>query len=110
MRASVVCAGLLLALTGEAVGAGVTSANTVMPGCRAFIAHPDEYYLQGYCMGAVAAIIRVDPSTCPPKDSTIGQGVRVVVKYIDSRPERLHEDFNDLAAEALRIAWPCPAQ
>jgi hypothetical protein len=113
MKASVLGAGLLLlALTGEAVGAEITSANEVMPGCRALIAHSDEStdYWQGYCSGAVAAIVRVDPGNCPPKGSTVGQGVRVVIKYIDSRPERLHEDFHDLAAEALRIAWPCPAQ
>jgi hypothetical protein len=72
MRASVVCAGLLLlALT-----------------------------LSG-------PLFELIPVFCPPKGSTGGQAVRVVIKYIDSRPERLHEDFLDLAAEALRTAWPC---
>jgi Rap1a immunity proteins len=35
------------------------------------------------------------------------QGVQIVVKYIDARPARLQENFNKLAAEALRQAWPC---
>ena len=35
------------------------------------------------------------------------QTVRVVVQYIDSRPERMHEDFKKLALEAMKAAWPC---
>ena len=27
--------------------------------------------------------------------------------YIDGQPERMHENFNSLAVEALREAWPC---
>jgi hypothetical protein len=41
------------------------------------------------------------------KDATNMQGVRIVLQYIDARPARLHENFNKLAAEALRQAWPC---
>jgi hypothetical protein len=33
--------------------------------------------------------------------------VRVVVAYIEARPARVHEDFRNLALEALREAWPC---
>jgi hypothetical protein len=33
--------------------------------------------------------------------------VQVVVKYIDARPERIHERFEILVAEALHTAWPC---
>ena len=38
---------------------------------------------------------------------TFGQSVAVVVKYIQERPERMHEDFGKLALEALIAAWPC---
>jgi Rap1a immunity proteins len=44
---------------------------------------------------------------CVPDRSTVGQAVRVVVAYIDQRPERMHEYFEVLALEALRRAWPC---
>jgi hypothetical protein len=47
---------------------------------------------------------------CPPKGSDRAQSIRVVVQYIDSRPARLHENFPDLAQEALRAAWPCNAK
>jgi hypothetical protein len=33
--------------------------------------------------------------------------VAVVIKYIEARPERMHERFGDLALEALTAAWPC---
>jgi len=33
--------------------------------------------------------------------------VRVVVRYIEQRPGRMHENFLRLANEALTEAWPC---
>jgi hypothetical protein len=42
-----------------------------------------------------------------PDGATIFQLVRVVVKHIEAHPERMHEDFHNLALEALRTAWPC---
>jgi hypothetical protein len=38
---------------------------------------------------------------------TLGQEVRVVVAYIEARPELMHEPFRMLALEVLRSAWPC---
>jgi hypothetical protein len=35
---------------------------------------------------------------------TTGQAVAVVVKYIETRPERMHEDFGKLAIEGLKAA------
>jgi hypothetical protein len=39
--------------------------------------------------------------------ATNDQLVRVVVAYIDARPERMHESFAVVALEALQAAWPC---
>lgn len=44
---------------------------------------------------------------CPPDGASIDQTKKVVLKYIEDRPERLHEPFVFLAIEALRKAWPC---
>ena len=112
IKASIVCAGVLLLLfAGEAIGAdNHNSADDIMPGCRALTADsPGNLgdFRQGICAGSINAIIRFDPDICLPQGSTVGRAVRAVVQYIDSRPERLHEDFIDLAAEALRAAWPC---
>jgi hypothetical protein len=61
MRASVVCAAMLLLFAGEANGASKVSANEMMPGCRAFIrddADPvGSPFFREHCAGAVAAIV-----------------------------------------------------
>jgi hypothetical protein len=31
----------------------------------------------------------------------------VVVRYVSSQPAHLNDDFDALAIEALRKAWPC---
>jgi len=46
-------------------------------------------------------------SVCPPQNVTTGHTVRVVIAYIERRPERMHEDFRGLALEAIHEAWPC---
>ena len=35
------------------------------------------------------------------------QAASVVVQYIDGQPERMREDFNHFAVEALQANWPC---
>jgi hypothetical protein len=86
------------------------SANHIMPGCRDAVSNNlREPYLNGLCVGIVRAMFHLDASLgfCVPDRSTVGQAVRVVVAYIDQRPERMHEYFEVLALEALRRAWPC---
>ncbi len=90
------------------------SATWAMPGCRAAIYEShirrltvDESLLAGMCLGVVRGLLGADPGVCTPNGSTQGQAMRVVVQYIDARPARQHENFADLALEALRSAWPC---
>jgi Rap1a immunity proteins len=99
----------MLSVTGHAQSSA-DSANEVMKGCRAFIdLRLSEIFYQGICSGAVMALLQFDSSfgICFPGDSTVNQAVRVVVAYIDAKPARLHENFNRLALEALKDAWPC---
>ncbi len=86
------------------------SATWVMPGCRASIAESRSRpadYAQGVCMGMVRGIFFMHPDVCAPLEVTNGQILRVVVRYIDMRPERQHESFAKIVAEALGAAWPC---
>lgn len=48
-----------------------------------------------------------DVRMCVPEDATLGQMIRVVVKYIEERPAEMHLLFVALAMLALRDAWPC---
>jgi Rap1a immunity proteins len=88
------------------------SANHFMTSCRAFFTVHNTTVVQqafdiGFCAGLVIGLGSASPNICPESGVTDGQAVRVVVKYIDDRPQRLHEDFRALAVEALRAAWPC---
>ena len=84
--------------------------------CKAFLTGqgdlPDTFR-KGECGGIVetvaylASFLPLDVRSCPPTGSTTGQAVRIVVSFLEAHPERLHEDFTDLAMEALRQAWPC---
>ena len=96
----------------------IETANGVMPGCRGFLAAEasnsaaaaatmGDAYDYGFCTGHVAAVFHLVGRKCAPQAVPLDQNIRIVVQYIDSQPSRLHEPFDDLAAEAFIKAWPC---
>jgi hypothetical protein len=121
-------AALALTVTASAAAEDTSSANYLLPGCQDFLnlkqPHTDR---QGFCVGTVAGISfvgkdlhRLRPSYPSesdavtslycldiPEKATLIQLVRIVIAYIEARPPRMPERFNDLALEALRTAWPC---
>jgi hypothetical protein len=87
----------------------VNSANFYLPGCQDFIAGTNSFFA-GRCVGVIEGLgilERLNHVWCAPNASTSEQWVRVIVYYIEARPERMHEDFRSLAIEALKVAWPC---
>jgi hypothetical protein len=103
---------LITALMGSQAYADpdLQSANYQMPACRKYAMEDySSAFESGHCVGSIDALMSVSPvlGFCLPPTATTGQGVRVVVHYIDGRPERLHQNFIALAIEALRAAWPC---
>ncbi|MPZ36605.1 MAG: hypothetical protein GEU95_00850 [Rhizobiales bacterium] len=103
---------LLWATTAPAQARDFDSANHALQACTDYI-NPDanrNMFAQGDCAGVVRTIFyfgRTHFNACPPRGVTIWQATRVIVAYIRARPSRLHEDFRNLAVEALRAAWPC---
>jgi hypothetical protein len=110
--------GMLMAMTVTAATAEDTdSANYRLPYCKLFIderpvrSRP-EALLAGMCEGIIYSIVfmvHTPGRQCAdiPSGVTIGQEIRVVVRYIETRPSRMHEPFVSLALEALVDAWPC---
>jgi hypothetical protein len=105
---------LLLALTVPASAQDTSvqrSANEMLSGCKGFL---DDnmtgvsMFYKGRCVGFLAGLVYGvgGEDFCLPKGATTGQAVAVVIKYIEARPERLHEPFGKLALEALTEAWP----
>ena len=109
----------LLVLSGVAIvvltASGPASAQASffrMPGCRSYL-NPDNVtrydFSSGVCSGIVEALMSAGPvlGICHPADSTVDQGVQLVVQYVARQSARLDENFTALAIEALRKAWPC---
>lgn len=109
---------VFIPLAGANADAG-SSGNQMIPGCRllmdekSLIRSVDDGMRVGECAGVITTLYYVAkglPSSarfCPPSSVTVGQAARVIVKYLDDKPELLHGDFRDLAIQALRRAWPC---
>jgi Rap1a immunity proteins len=97
------------------------SANSIMPGCNAWIAQSSRgsaalgsnVFLAGECLGIVGTILyfsrdfSFSSAACPPANVTYNQAIQLVAAYINARPQRIQERFIDLATEALHDAWPC---
>jgi Rap1a immunity proteins len=104
---------ILLALTMPASAQDTTTANQMLPGCKGLLDNSMtsgvSVYQQGRCGGYVASLVYGvgEQEFCSPKGVSIGEAVAVVIKYIEARPERMHEPFHALAIEALTAAWPC---
>jgi C4-dicarboxylate transporter len=102
--------GAVMALTITTAGAaevGTNSANFWVPYCQAwFVADKNAPVRQGICVGIVEGVAF---ASCVelPEGVNVPQLVRVVLRYIEARPQRMHESFPELALEALRDAWPC---
>ena len=96
-----------------AAGADLGSGNEVLPGCKAFIASDKLTFPMGYCAGVVKTLMTVaddlspENRLCIPDRATTVQIVRVVVNWLDARPEAHHFQFVDLAMEAIKQSWPC---
>jgi len=111
---------VLLLATATATENDSQSANSIMPGCNAWLAQlsrgstalGSNVFLAGECMGIVGTILyfsrdfSFSSAACPPANVTYNQGIQIVTAYISARPQRIQERFIDLATEALHDAWP----
>ena len=99
-----------LALLG-ATSSAMAAATSSGVGCRAanersVIDKVDA----GFCSGIVEGTmwsLQIAKLVCLPNGMTLGQGLKVLVKYMDDHPEELHEKTAELAARAFVKAWRC---
>ena len=70
-----------------------------------------------FCIGYVAGVIdwydgeQNEPRYfCLPESVTLGQAHAVTVQYIEAHPEEWHVSTSYLVMNALKEAFPCPAQ
>jgi hypothetical protein len=119
MRA-VVWAALIVSASEAAaqLPAGDTSANAILRGCKAFVegraTDAQLFSLGNFCAGMVTGLASVGQQlstpewqSCAPASTNAQELARVVVDYIGTHPERMHEDFRRLTLQAFHDAWPC---
>jgi hypothetical protein len=110
---------IMVALTTNPIAAQSDdhSANHYLPSCRDFLNgnFAKNPLLQGQCVGIIQAlaVFAADQPfqtsrSCPPDRATLHQLTTVVVRWIEERPRRWHENFLVLVLLALHDAWPCP--
>jgi hypothetical protein len=101
-------AALMLSLQGVALAEqNPYSANYVMPGCRDFMNGVSlNSFKQGWCGGLITGLAQMH-RRCMPPQLTQRQLARGIVQYVNAHPARMHEDFRNLAVEAMQAAWPC---
>jgi hypothetical protein len=126
MKAIITGAVMALATTAAGATEDVSSANYMMAGCRAILegnpasiqAHTrPEIYGEGVCAGALLTWLAVSASHMTagrecldiPLEVNVERAAQIVIRYVDARPQRIHEPFIPLVFEALHDAWPCPA-
>jgi|SoiMetStandDraft_2_1073263.scaffolds.fasta_scaffold00523_3 Rap1a immunity proteins len=105
-----VAAALAGTLAGEIARAQhdtISTAQYIMPDCRAFVG-PALH--RGRCCGIVEGLVFAGKGVCAPKTSTTEQAVQIVMQYIEKRPARLDQNFIALALDALKATWPCRSQ
>jgi hypothetical protein len=77
----------------------------------------NSHYDAGYCLGLTQGVrqtmrllnedIPPDLRTCFPDGITNGQGMRIVLKYLQDHPARLQEQAVYLVFLAYKTAYPC---
>ncbi len=86
---------------------GYLTGNDMLKPCQAYVQEDYSSLMPGVCLRAVLGLSYPSPTICLARGVTQAQAVRVVVRYIEQRPGRMHENFLRLANEALTEAWPC---
>ena len=79
---------------------------------------PDDLSGAMYCTGYVAGFVDAHVLTVglnsgkmvfcqPPSGIRVDQDIRIIIKYLQDHPEKLHESGRILVMMALRSAFPC---
>ncbi len=100
-----------LALTASSFGEGNPTGNNLLNDCtvatKEGVKTGAENYDQGYCTGLVNALLFAGYGVCPATGVTTGQGIKIVLKFLNDHPDKLHLDDALLGQQALSEAFPC---
>ena len=115
---------LTATLTVQAGGRSTTDGNSLLEGCGAAVRSLDgggqkvpDAFAMGQCFGILDGVVgsaqimeKQLPATlrtCIPENYSHGQGVRIVVKYLNENPQSLDLPASFLVMMSLKTAFPC---
>jgi hypothetical protein len=74
----------------------------------------EDWQQNAYCMGYIVGVIHgmeyldFKKQICiPTKNVKQGQIIKVVIKYLNDNPQRLHEQYTHIIYLAITEAFPC---
>ena len=90
----------------------IVATGSLLMGCRSLVenAPAGDMMQMGACAGAVSAAVDISRAlrrACPPAGSAVIDAARVVIMFVDERPERKTDKFGPLALTAFGDRWPC---
>lgn len=120
MKAWIGAVALVTVLSTIAAPASAGTGSEMLKNCAEFLKENnqiDGYFSSGVCAGFVAGVTNTlgyvrnaSPQTvhtCIPDGFTVGQGIRILQKYLTDHPKDLHRPATELALVAYREAYPC---
>jgi hypothetical protein len=116
---------LLMAVSGTGAS-GKVDGNWLLRDCSESIwlsegktLAPDSPMGAAFCLGYVTGMLemhvgytgvnRMPPLFCQPDGIESSQAIRIIARYLQTHPERLHWAGAPLVTQAMRDAFPCPS-
>jgi hypothetical protein len=117
MRVYIIVAGLVLLIIGRGSATVVDKGTDAQRSCGLLVQNSfrdsDEARSAGACEGMIETAMLFSPNlpadvrACPPAQGSILQSAKILLRYLDSNPDRVNEPGITVAIEAFRDAWPC---
>lgn len=94
-----------------AIGTETETETETVPDDDQFFAFLDCATRLEVLVGVMREVAKVAPDSffaaCLPESVSVGQGIRLTIKWVVAHPEKMHLDATVVAAQALRDAFPC---
>lgn len=82
------------------------SGNALSAHCKGYDTIHEGIYNSGFCLGFIEGVSSL-VEDCEGPNVTLGQEIKVVLKYMDDHPEQLDQNAATLVRRALMNAFPC---
>jgi hypothetical protein len=84
-------------------------ARAVTAGCPEVLKRTDqlETFETGMCLGILKGLHYLSQDICIPPSTSLAQIGDVVARHFDGHVDKIRDDFQETALDAMRAAWPC---